>query len=151
MLTAVRFERMVAFLIENRRNMMISNWHESINNRDITKLSTLLSDDVVLHSPVIHTPIQGKRMVSMYLQAAFHTFLTDDFHYVQELVNGQTAVLEFQLTLNDIKINGIDMITWNDEQKITEFKVMIRPLKALNIINDQMTALLATMQQKAPL
>lgn len=129
---------------------MISNWHESINKRDASKLGSMLSDNTVLHSPVIHTPIQGKKMVSMYLQAAFHTFLTDDFRYVKEFVNGQTAVLEFQLTLNGIEVNGIDMITWNDDQQITEFKVMIRPFKALNMINDQMTAMLAKLQQQVP-
>jgi hypothetical protein len=138
---------MVAFLKTNRENIMLKTWHEIVNKRELTKLSSLLSDNVVLHSPVIHTPIQGKQKVSMYLQAAFHTFLTDDFRYVKELVNEQTAVLEFQLTIDGIDINGIDMITWDDNQQITEFKVMIRPFKALNMINDQMIAMLAKLQQ----
>ena len=88
-------------------------------------------------------------MVSMYLTAAFHTFLNGSFNYDREFTADNAAVLEFSLNIDGIDINGIDMITWNEDGKITEFKVMIRPYKALNMINDQMTAMLATLQQQA--
>lgn len=121
---------------------MLNKWHTLIKNSAVTEVSTLLADDVTLFSPVIHTPIQGKEMVSMYLTAAFHTFLNGSFTYDREFLADNAAVLEFSLTIQDIDINGIDMITWNEAGKITEFKVMIRPYKALNMINDQMSAML---------
>tara|TARA_R110000764_G_scaffold41455_2_gene93269 strand:- start:5933 stop:6316 length:384 start_codon:yes stop_codon:yes gene_type:complete len=121
---------------------MLSNWHTLIKNKAVSQVSTLLADDVTLYSPVIHTPIKGKEMVSIYLTAAFHTFLNGSFNYDREFLSNNAAVLEFSLKIQDIDINGIDMITWNEQGKITEFKVMIRPYKALNMINDQMTAML---------
>ena len=121
---------------------MLSNWHTLIKNKAVSQVSTLLANDVTLYSPVIHTPIKGKEMVSMYLTAAFHTFLNGSFNYDREFLSNNAAVLEFSLKIQDIDINGIDMITWNEQGKITEFKVMIRPYKALNMINDQMTAML---------
>ncbi|MBA6416862.1 nuclear transport factor 2 family protein [Colwellia sp. 6M3] len=121
---------------------MLSNWHTLIKNKAVSQVSTLLADDVTLYSPVIHSPIKGKEMVSMYLTAAFHTFLNGSFNYDREFLSNNAAVLEFSLKIQDIDINGIDMITWNEQGKITEFKVMIRPYKALNMINDQMTAML---------
>jgi len=121
---------------------MLSNWHSLIKNKAVSQVSTLLANDVTLYSPVIHTPIKGKEMVSMYLTAAFHTFLNGSFNYDREFLSNNAAVLEFSLKIQDIDINGIDMITWNEQGKITEFKVMIRPYKALNMINDQMTAML---------
>ncbi|MBA6343050.1 nuclear transport factor 2 family protein [Colwellia sp. MB02u-10] len=131
---------------------MLNNWHTLIKNKAIDQVSTLLADDVTLFSPVIHTPIQEKKMVSMYLTAAFHTFLNGTFNYDREFSGDNSAVLEFSLNINGIDINGIDingidMITWNEQGKITEFKVMIRPYKALNMINDQMTAMLAKLKQ----
>lgn len=128
---------------------MLNQWHTMIQNKQVDQVSTLLADNVTLFSPVIHTPIEGKKMVSMYLTAAFHTFLNGTFNYDREFSTDHAAVLEFSLNINGIDINGIDMISWNEEGKITEFKVMIRPYKALNMINDQMTAMLATLQQQA--
>lgn len=126
---------------------MLNNWHELIKNKTVDQVSTLLADDVTLFSPVIHTPVQGKKMVSIYLTAAFHTFLNNTFHYDREFTGDNSAVLEFSLSMNGIDINGIDMITWNEQGKITEFKVMIRPYKALNMINEQMSAMLEKLKQ----
>ncbi|ASP47584.1 nuclear transport factor 2 family protein [Cognaticolwellia beringensis] len=128
---------------------MLHNWHDLIKNKAVDQVSTLLADDVTLFSPVIHTPIKGKKVVSMYLTAAFHTFLNGTFKYDREFSGDNSAVLEFSLSVNGIDINGIDMITWNEQGKITEFKVMIRPYKALNMINDQMTAMLDKLKQQS--
>ena len=127
---------------------MLSNWHTLIKNKAVSQVSTLLADDVTLYSPVIHTPIQGKELVSMYLTAAFHTFLNGSFTYDREFSADNAAVLEFSLAIQGIDINGIDMITWNEAGKITEFKVMIRPYQALNMINDQMTAMLKQLRNR---
>ena len=128
---------------------MLNNWHELIKNKAVDQLSTLLADDATLFSPVIHTPIKGKKMVSMYLTAAFHTFLNGTFKYHREFLGDNSAVLEFSLNMHNIDINGIDMITWNEQGEITEFKVMIRPYQALNMINDQMTAMLKKLKQQS--
>ena len=128
---------------------MLQKWHSLIENKTVAQVSSLLTDDVTLFSPVIHTPIQGKKMVSMYLTAAFHTFLNGTFTYDREFTSKNSAVLEFSLNISGIDINGIDMITWNEQGLITEFKVMIRPYKALNMINDQMTAMLDQLKQQA--
>ena len=121
---------------------MLDLWHEVLKNRDINQLSQILADDVVLHSPVIHRTIEGKAMVSMYLTAALHTFANEHFTYQREFYADNSAVLEFTTEIDGLFINGIDMITWNEQQQITDFKVMVRPLKAINLINDKMTALL---------
>lgn len=127
---------------------MLNKWHTLIENNAVSDISTLLADDVTLFSPVIHTPIKGKEMVSLYLTAAFHTFLNGTFTYNREFSGDNAAVLEFSLVIQAIDINGIDMITWNEAGKITEFKVMIRPYKALNMINDQMTAMLTQLKNR---
>lgn len=126
---------------------MLNTWHAMIENKAVDNIASLLADDVTLFSPVIHTPIQGKKMVSLYLTAAFHTFLNGTFNYDRTFNANKAAVLEFSLRINEIDINGIDMITWNEAGKITEFKVMIRPYKALNMINDLMTAMLDKLKQ----
>jgi len=125
---------------------MVEQWHQVVESRDLSGLSDLLADDAILHSPVIHRKIEGKKMVQMYLTAAFHTFLNDTFTYITQAEenreSGQKVVLEFTTEINGIFVNGIDMITFNGEGKIVEFKVMVRPFKALNLINEHMMAML---------
>ena len=121
---------------------MLEQWHQVVKNRDIAQLANILADNAVLHSPVIHRKVEGKAMVSMYLTAALHTFANKSFTYDREFLADNGAVLEFSTEIDGIHVNGIDMITWDSEGKITDFKVMVRPLKAINLINDKMTALL---------
>ena len=117
------------------------------------KLDNLLHDDVVFYSPVVFTPQKGKDITKLYLAAASGVFSTDKktpnsekkerkFKYVKEVVNGNTACLEFETEMNGIYVNGIDLITWDDEDKITEFKVLIRPLQAVNTIHEMMGKML---------
>lgn len=128
---------------------MIETWHEIVKSKDLSKLGDLLAPEAVLHSPVIHRDIVGGPMVKFYLTAALQTFVNDTFTYVNEFKKENGAVLEFTTEIEGIHVNGIDMITWNDEGKIIDFKVMVRPMKALNLINDNMTALLEKMKAKA--
>lgn len=121
---------------------MIEAWHKIIKSHDPLLLNQLLSDDVVLHSPVVHTPIKGSKMVSLYLNAAFHTFLNESFNYVRELNSSPYYVLEFEVEIDGTHINGVDMITFNEQGKIIDFKVMIRPLQAMNLIHQKMGAML---------
>ncbi|WP_395316765.1 nuclear transport factor 2 family protein [Variovorax sp. UC74_104] len=118
----------------------LATWHRLVKERDVAGLDALLDDDAVFHSPVVHTPQAGKRITKKYLAAAFQVFFNESFRYVRELKSERDAVLEFALELDGIQINGVDMMKWNDEGKITEFKVMLRPLKAVNLIHQKMGA-----------
>jgi hypothetical protein len=120
----------------------LEQWHRMVETRSSDGLDALLSDQVVFHSPVVHTPQVGKLLTALYLMAAFRVFLNESFHYVREVVGERDAVLEFQVEIDGIRVNGVDMLRWDDEGKITEFKVMVRPLKAINLIHQKMAALL---------
>jgi hypothetical protein len=118
-------------------------WHKLAKQRDARGLDDLLADDAVFHSPVVHTPQVGKAITKKYLAAAFQVFFNETFRYVREVKGEKDAVLEFEVELDGITVNGVDMIKWNDSGKITEFKVMLRPLKAVNLIHQKMGAMLA--------
>jgi hypothetical protein len=124
----------------------LHSWHELVRTRNVTGLAPLLADGVVFHSPVVHTPQVGKAVTEHYLSAAFHVFFNESFHYIRELTGPNDAVLEFQVDIDGIAVNGVDMLKWNDEGQITEFKVMIRPLKAINLIHQKMAAMLQANQ-----
>lgn len=124
----------------------LSTWHDLVSSRNVRGLSSLLSDNVVFHSPVVHTPQVGKAITTQYLAAAFHVFFNETFKYVREVVGARDAVLEFQVTIDNIAVNGVDLIKWDDEGRIVEFKVLIRPLKAVNLIHQKMGAMLQGQQ-----
>jgi len=116
-------------------------WHEIMQERDPTRLDEVLAEDCVFLSPVVHTPQQGRDITRFYLTAAFQVF-NDSFQYVKELVDGQYAVLEFRCDIEGIEVNGVDIMTFGEDGKIVEFKVMIRPLKAVNLLHGHMRAML---------
>ena len=120
----------------------LTTWHELVRTRNTTDLGSLLADDVVFYSPVAHTPQVGKTITLQYLTAAFHVFIDDSFRYIRELAGPRDAALEFQVEIEGVSVNGIDMIKWDDEGRIVEFKVFIRPLKAINLIHQKMAAML---------
>lgn len=122
----------------------LAKWHAYMDSAgDPEALSELLADDAVFHSPVVHTPQVGKPVVMAYLVAASHVLGNDKFHYVRELVDGDEMMLEFVTELDGISINGVDIIRWNSNGKIIDFKVMVRPLKAINKVWEMMGAQLA--------
>ena len=116
----------------------LDSWHDIIRNGDTSALETLIADDAVFHSPVVHTPQVGKAIVLKYLTAAAMVLMNDSFHYVREMVQDHEALLEFQATIDGIVINGIDHIRWNDNNQIVEFKVWVRPLKAIQKLHQVM-------------
>lgn len=124
----------------------LTTWHELVKTRNTKGLKDLLADDVVFYSPVVHTPQAGKAVTAQYLSAAFHVFFNETFRYVREVVGPSDAVLEFEVNIDGIAVNGVDMIKWNGEGKIVEFKVMLRPLKAINLIHQKMGVLLQAKQ-----
>lgn len=125
-------------MIENTLQM----WHKIVNDKDASGLERVLADNVVFHSPVVHTPQEGKAITTLYLTAALHVLNNDAFEYLREVVSGNNAVLEFKTAIDGILINGVDMMTWGADGRITDFKVMIRPLKAINIVHKTMGEML---------
>ena len=121
-------------------------WHKLVQDRDAQALDNILAENVVFHSPVVHTPQAGKQITTLYLTAALHVLNNDSFKYLREVVSGSNAVLEFLTVIDGITINGVDMIPWNEDGKITDFKVMIRPLKAINLIHKMMADMLQKIQ-----
>ena len=122
----------------------VAAWHHYMEGGgDPQALRDMLAEDAVFHSPVVHTPQQGRDKVFAYLHAASHVLGGDDFRYEREIIDGDQAMLEFATTLDGIHINGVDIIRWNDDGKIKDFKVMVRPLKAINKVWEQMGAMLA--------
>jgi len=131
-----------AFEGRNMPNHTINTWHNLLKTRDPKGLDALLADDVVFHSPVLHKPQTGKALTTMYLTAAFHVFFNDTFHYVREVIGDNDAVLEFVVEIDGITVNGVDMIRWDSAGRIIDFKVMLRPLKAINLIQQKMMEML---------
>jgi SnoaL-like domain len=125
----------------------IQTWHSLVRAHDPSGLETLLAEDAVFLSPVVHAPQRGKALTKGYLTAAFHVFFNPSFRYVREIVGQSDAMLEFETEIDGILVNGVDIIKWNGAGEIVEFKVMIRPLKAINLIHERMGAMLASLQR----
>ena len=124
----------------------LETWHRLVRTQDASGLNSLLSEDAVFYSPVVHTPQRGKKLAALYLGAAFQVFFNPTFRYVREIVGPSDAMLEFETELDGVLVNGVDIIKWNDAEKIVEFKVMLRPLKAINVIHQRMAAMLQSNQ-----
>jgi SnoaL-like domain len=118
-------------------------WHAIVSARNPAGLHQVLAEDVVFHSPVVHTPQRGKAITTAYLTGALEVFGTPSFRYVREVVNAQDAILEFETEIAGVTVNGVDMIRWNEQGQIIEFKVMVRPLKAMQAVHEQMGQFLA--------
>ena len=137
----------------------VEKWYEVMKSNDMDKLDELLAEDVVFYSPVVYTPQKGKDITKMYLMAAGGVFgeetkdeVTDSnnsqskFKYIKEIIGEKSALLEFESEMNGIYVNGVDVISWNEEEKITEFKVIVRPLQAVNMLHQKMQAMLENMK-----
>lgn len=128
----------------------LKHWHRVAEQGSSPEaLQTILHPDAVFHSPVVHTPQRGRPIVTAYLSAAGQTLGNGSFRYVREVVDGDTAVLEFQTVMDGIVVNGIDMITFDEDGLITDFKVMVRPMKAMNKIWEMMAAQLENERRNA--
>jgi hypothetical protein len=137
---------------------VIEQWHAHLRGELPNGLDALLDDDVVFFSPIVYTPQEGKTVTKMYLEAAGQTLPGDRpsasggdgspsrFRYTKQVLAGDTAVLEFETTVEGKYVNGVDIIRCNDEGRIVEFRVMIRPLQAINLVHAQMKAMLEKMQ-----
>ena len=142
---------------------VIERWHRFMRGEEPGALEELLDDDVVFYSPVVYTPQRGKEITATYLRAAGQALPGDPtvrrsggdrdtaatesgaFRYTKQVLAGDTAVLEFETTVESKYVNGVDIIRCNDAGRIVEFRVMIRPLQAVNAVHQQMAAMLASM------
>ena len=125
----------------------LARWHEVIEQGSKPHdLAAIIREDAAFHSPVVHTPQQGRDLVVAYLSAAGQTLGNDSFTYVRELVDGENAMLEFTTEMDGIHVNGVDIIRFDEDGMITDFKVMVRPLKAVNKVWEQMAAMLEAMK-----
>jgi hypothetical protein len=126
----------------------IARWHKLLERRDPRELKEFLAEEAVFLSPIVHKPQQGRALTAGYLAAAFQVLGNDSFRYVREIVGPNDAMLEFETTIDGTLVNGVDIIKWNDEGKVVEFKVMIRPLKAISLVHERMAAMLQAQQQQ---
>lgn len=118
----------------------LAEWYALATAPEPERLARLVAEDAVFHSPVVHSPQQGRALVVAYLSAAAATLGQGEFRYVRELVDGQHAMLEFTCVLDGIHVNGVDIIHFDESGKISDFKVMIRPIKAVNKVWEMMAA-----------
>jgi len=139
---------------------VVEKWHAYLRGRLPGGLDELLDDEVAFFSPIVYTPQKGKAITTLYLQAASQTFPGDQatspsgdgpppsagFRYTKTVLAGDTAVLEFETTIEGKYVNGVDIIRCNEEGRIVEFRVMIRPLQAVNLVHRQMAARLEQMK-----
>ena len=123
---------------------VIDRWHDMMSASSREGLFELLAEDCIFWSPVVHTPQRGRDITYLYLSAASQVF-GGDFRYVSEMIDGSRAVLEFTCTIDDIQINGVDIIQVRERQ-ICEFKVMVRPLKAVNKVHERMMSMLENLK-----
>lgn len=124
----------------------LQRWMDYIESHDPAGLPALLHEDVVFQSPIVHTPQRGKAITLAYLGAAGQTLGGEEFRYVDVFDCGDKAVLEFETVMDGIHVNGIDMIWWDEDGLITDFKVMVRPLKAIQTVHAAMKAMLELMK-----
>ena len=122
--------------------MVIEEWHNFVKTKNINILDRILSEEVVFYSPAVHTPQVGKQITKKYLLTAAEVLFKENFKYVSEVKGNEIAICEFECNIDDIYINGIDIIIWNGSNQITSFKVMVRPLKGLMILKEKMANIL---------
>lgn len=138
----------------------IDRWHRFLAGELPGGLDEILADDVVFYSPVVFTPQKGKDVTKLYLTAAAHAFggvgpaassgggKPSSFRYTKQVLAGRHAVLEFEAESGGKYINGVDIISCDAEGRIVEFRVMVRPLQAVNMLHQQMAALLEKLKPR---
>lgn len=123
----------------------LASWHALIASRSAAGLDAMLAEEVCFHSPVVHTPQVGRAKTALYLRAALQVLGGPEFQYLRKIVDEHDAVLEFVTTVDGVIINGVDMIRFDADGLIIDFKVMLRPLKAINLVHEKMALQLRAM------
>ena len=128
-----------------KANELIHKWHEVMKNSELELLDKIIADDATFSSPVVFKPMLGKEITMMYLSAAGQSFNMQKFQYTKEIHDGMNSVLEFETYIDEISVNGVDIIEWNEDGKIANFKVMIRPFKAVQKVQQKMVEALESL------
>ena len=123
--------------MENAKSL-IKKWHKVIETDNLELLNDIIADNAIFSSPVVFKPMEGKEITMMYLNAAGESFNMEKFEYTKEIHDDMNSVLEFETFIDEISVNGVDMIEWNEDGKISNFKVMIRPYKAVQKVQEKM-------------
>lgn len=131
--------------LDTAASATLAHWHEHVERGDPSALPAILAEDCVFLSPVVHTPQVGRDLSVLYLTGAMHVF-GDSFRYTKEVETAPYAILEFESTVDGILINGVDIITFNSDGLISEFRVMVRPLKAMQMLHAKMGEMLETLK-----
>lgn len=113
-------------------------WHAYMNAPSAEALSEMLHEDVTFISPVVFTPQRGKPVTMQYLLSAGHVFNGTQFRYTKEIEAEGRLVMEFEAEIDGKYINGVDIIDFDTDGLITQFKVMVRPLQAVNMLWQKM-------------
>ena len=131
-------------------NAFLKKWHTFLDTKNPKILDELLSDEVIFYSPIVWAPQEGKQMTKLYLMAALEVFGGEnaDFRYVKQVFDNNQFILEFITLIDDVTVNGVDMIELNDDGKIISFKVMVRPLKAINKVHEKMGEMLEKLKNQ---
>ena len=122
---------------------VVDRWHRHLRGELPGGLDELLADDVVFWSPVVHTPQHGKEITTLYLRGAEQVLNGGAFRYTKQVLDGDTAVLEFETEVDGTFVNGVDIVRCDDAGRIVEFRVMLRPLRAITTVHEHMGRLLA--------
>ena len=122
---------------------VVARWHQHLRGELPGGLDELLADDVVFWSPVVHTPQHGKEITALYLRGAEQVLGGAAFRYTKQVLDGDTAVLEFETDVDGTFVNGVDVVRCDDAGRIVEFRVMLRPLRAVTTVHEHMGRLLA--------
>lgn len=115
----------------------LKRWHDVIESGDPSRLPAIIAEDAVFRSPAVHTPQEGRDLVTAYLAGAMKV-LGPGFRYDDEWVRERDAVLLFASTVDGLQVQGIDLIRWDEDGQIADFTVMIRPFKALQAVMGRM-------------
>jgi len=128
----------------------LQRWHDMVARKDLSGVTELFDSEVVFRSPMAHRPYTTPLVVSTILNTVATIF--EDFAYHRELatVDGSSVVLEFSARVGKRELKGIDFIRFNEQGKIVEFEVMIRPMSGLSALGEEMGKRLAGYLAAAP-
>lgn len=131
-------------------NEPLKNWHTFLETRNPKILDELLANEVIFYSPIVWAPQEGKPITKLYLMAALEVFggENSNFNYVKQVIDNKQFILEFVTMIDGVTVNGVDMIAVNDDGKIISFKVMVRPLKAINKVHEKMGEMLEKLKHQ---
>jgi len=128
-------------------HVALEKWHSVAKARGGLDVAELIAEDAVFYSPLVFKPQPGRALVTMYLTGALHVLNNDSFHYVGEWHAKDSAVLEFNCVVDGVEVDGIDMIAWNEAGLIKSFKVMLRPMRAITLVQGRMAEMLETLRK----